>query len=552
MASVHEKPSVPLNGIVQGADNIESLDTDPENIPYHARENALPFSYGSVPVGFHTSDLNHVGDTERMENKIDSSIYLTSQSPTVDDKVNSRTYPTSHSMTVDDNDNTSIYPTNQSMTRRSNRPSISTSCPLLRKTPTREEFDDMLMERKLQAVEAKRESAKKLIESKQIRNDFVEQPRGKQVQIVEQNVPALELCPNNFHLQFVEKKRSETPTFPTAQATLSSDRCVSPYPAPGLPNSTLISGETIEDVPYFDCTIHTKEVEPHLVKFAKDSSEYWYKPNMSREEAVDLLRNVVPGTFLIRNSTTYRNAFGLVLRVAKPPAGVVTGPGYGDELVRHFLLEPTTRGVRLMGCTNEPIFTSLSAFVYEHSINQMSLPCTLIIPDQDILFTSNNQEIISKQKQIMVQGAACNVLYLFQTDMESLTGDDAVRKAVLEMYSEYKRPIPLEVHLKISGEGITLTDNTRTQFFRRHYPAKNISHFCMDPNNHLWSVAASDEGLQRSVNKSIFAFIARPLTGSKDNQCHIFCDLSSRQPASAIVSFAHKVLPLQNSGNNMI
>lgn len=552
MASVHGKSSVPLNGILQGSDKNESFESDPENIPYHARENALPFSYGSVPVGFHTSDLNHVEGTEHVEHKVNSSIYSTSQLETVDDTDNSSVYPTSHSLTVDDRDNTSIYPSSQSMTRRSNRPSISTSCPLLRKTPTREEFDDMLMERKLQSVEAKRETAKKLIECKKIRNDFVDQQKIKQVQIMEQAVPALELCPNNFHLQLVEKKRSGTPTFPTAQTTVSTERCVSPYPASSLPDCTLISEATIEDLPYFDCTIHTKEVEPHLVKFAKDSSEYWYKPNMSREEAVDLLRNVVPGTFLIRNSTTYRNAFGLVLRVAKPPAGVVTGPGYGDELVRHFLLEPTTRGVRLMGCTNEPIFTSLSAFVYEHSINQMSLPCTLLIPDQDVLFTSNNQEIMFKQKQIMVQGAACNVLYLFQSDMESLTGDDAVRKAVLEMYSEHKRPVPLEVHLKISGEGITLTDNTRTQFFRRHYPAKNISHFCMDPSNHLWSVEASDEGLQRSVNKSIFAFIARPMTGSKDNQCHIFCDLSSKQPASAIVSFAHKVLPLQNSGYKML
>ncbi|KAL7727266.1 hypothetical protein ACLKA6_016019 [Drosophila palustris] len=541
MASVHEKPYVPSNGIVQGAENDEiSSDTDTENIPYHARENALPFSYGSVPVGFHTSDLNHVGDLERVENNVHFGIYPTSASP-VKEKDNS--VPASHSM---------IPSTNHSLTRKCNRPSISTSCPLLRKTPTREEFDDMLMERKLQAVEAKREMAKKLVESKNMRNDFVEQQKGKQVQILEQTAPAVEQSANSFSMQLVEKKRSETPTFPTAPPAVSSERCVSPYPTPGVPNSTLISEEAVEQLPYFDCTTHTKEVEPHLVKFAKDSSEFWYKPNMSREEAVDLLRHVVPGTFLIRNSTTYRDAFGLVLRVAKPPAGVVTGPGYGDELVRHFLLEPTTRGVRLMGCTNEPIFTSLSAFVYEHSINQMSLPCTLIIPDQDVLLTSSNQQMLSKQKQILVQGAACNVLYLFQSDMESLTGDDAVRKAVFEMYSAPKRPTPLEVHLKISGEGITLTDNTRTQFFRRHYPARNVSHFCMDPSNHLWSVAASDEGLQRSVNKSIFAFIARPLTGSKDNQCHIFCDLSSKQPASAIVSFAHKVLPLQSSGCKML
>ena len=26
------------------------------------------------------------------------------------------------------------------------------------------------------------------------------------------------------------------------------------------------------------------------------------------------------------------------------------------ELVRHFLIEPTSKGVRLKGCTNEPVF----------------------------------------------------------------------------------------------------------------------------------------------------------------------------------------------------
>lgn len=27
-----------------------------------------------------------------------------------------------------------------------------------------------------------------------------------------------------------------------------------------------------------------------------------------------------------------------------------------NELVRHFLIEPTTKGVRLKGCPNEPVF----------------------------------------------------------------------------------------------------------------------------------------------------------------------------------------------------
>lgn len=124
-----------------------------------------------------------------------------------------------------------------------------------------------------------------------------------------------------------------------------------------------------------------QEVAPQFVKFARDSSKYWYKPNISREEAIALLRNAPPGTFVVRDSTTFANAYGLVVKVAHPPPGVQSKGPNSEELVRHFLVEPTIRGVRLKGCSNEPVFTSLSALVYQHSITPLALPCRLIIPD---------------------------------------------------------------------------------------------------------------------------------------------------------------------------
>lgn len=95
-----------------------------------------------------------------------------------------------------------------------------------------------------------------------------------------------------------------------------------------------------------------------------------------------MLRHAAPGTFIVRDSTTFANAYGLVIKVAYPPPGVQQKGPPGDELVRHFLVEPTTRGVRLKGCANEPVFTSLSALVYQHSITQLALPCKLMIPDR--------------------------------------------------------------------------------------------------------------------------------------------------------------------------
>lgn len=51
-----------------------------------------------------------------------------------------------------------------------------------------------------------------------------------------------------------------------------------------------------------------------------------------------------------------------------------------NEYVRHFLIEPSSKGVKLKGCPNEPVFGSLPALVYQHSITPLALPCRLIIP----------------------------------------------------------------------------------------------------------------------------------------------------------------------------
>lgn len=198
-------------------------------------------------------------------------------------------------------------------------------------------------------------------------------------------------------------------------------------------------------------------------RFVRDSSKYWYKPTISRDEASALLRNAAPGTFFVRDSTTFAKSYGLVVKVAYPPPNVQPKGPHGDELVRHFLVEPTTRGVRLKGCANEPVFTSLSALVYQHSITPLALPCKLVIPDHDM----HSLDVHSPaQQQLISQGAACNVLYLFTCETESLTGPEAVRKAISLMYSCKPLPTPTMVHFKVSHQGVTLTDNSRQLFFR--------------------------------------------------------------------------------------
>ena len=71
-----------------------------------------------------------------------------------------------------------------------------------------------------------------------------------------------------------------------------------------------------------------------------------------------LLRDKPPGTFLIRDSNNFPGAYGLALKVDKPPANVQIKAGADplNELVRHFLIEPTPKGVRIKGCVNERVF----------------------------------------------------------------------------------------------------------------------------------------------------------------------------------------------------
>ncbi|XP_048774490.1 tensin-1-like isoform X4 [Ostrea edulis] len=266
-------------------------------------------------------------------------------------------------------------------------------------------------------------------------------------------------------------------------------------------------------------------------KFVKDTSKFWYKPNISREEAIQLLKDKPPGTFVVRDSNSFPGAFGLALKVATVPANVQTKSS-GDpsvDLVRHFLIEPTPKGVRLRGCNNEPVFGSLASLVYQHSLTPLALPCKLALPEPDTIHDHvdgpTSPDIPSSAAALLAQGAACNVLYLNSVDTESLTGPQAVAKAIKQTFDGNHKPKQTVVHFKVSNQGITLTDNQRKLFFRRHYPVSSVTYCGMDP-----------EG------KQIFGFVAKKQSGGNDNTCHLFAELDPGQPASAIVNFVTKVM----------
>ncbi|XP_077515757.1 focal adhesion protein tensin isoform X7 [Amblyomma americanum] len=293
------------------------------------------------------------------------------------------------------------------------------------------------------------------------------------------------------------------------------------------------------------------EVIHHHPVFVKDTSKYWYKPNISREEAIHVLKTKPPGTFIVRDSNSFPGAFGLALKVASPPPNVQNRTGdLSNELVRHFLIEPTAKGVRLKGCANEPVFGSLSALVYQHSITPLALPCRLLLPESeiggepfwkgDVVDSTTAPTTAATASSLLQQGAACNVLYLCTMDMESLTGPQAVRRAMAELLAISPPPVPTVVHFKVSSQGITLTDNNRKLFFRRHYALNAISFCGTDPDDRRWTQKDEDAGV--TVTARCFGFVARKPASKTDNQCHLFAELDPEQPASAIVNFVGKVM----------
>ncbi|XP_074835077.1 tensin-4 [Carettochelys insculpta] len=248
----------------------------------------------------------------------------------------------------------------------------------------------------------------------------------------------------------------------------------------------------------------SKDGQPTM-KFVMDTSKYWFKPNLTRDQAIQLLKEADPGAFLVRDSTSYRGSFGLAMKVLSSPSSCKTG--------------------------------SLSAFVYQHAIMPLALPCRLAIPTQDFASGENSSEIPEESPPAeRKKTAACNVLYLSSVRVESLTGCSAVQKAVSATLELQTLPTPTIVHFKVTEQGITLTDVQRKVFFRRHYPLATLSFCSMDPENRKW---------QKFCKSSrIFGFVAKSQTDA-ENLCHLFAEYDTVQPASLVIDLISKLLPEQ-------
>uniref|UniRef100_A0A8C4NYL7 Tensin 1b n=1 Tax=Dicentrarchus labrax TaxID=13489 RepID=A0A8C4NYL7_DICLA len=340
-----------------------------------------------------------------------------------------------------------------------------------------------------------------------------------------------------FQPQLPEKRRMSSGDRPNGALSYGTLNGKIMSPASG--GSTPSYFHTLSDFSRFNMPDGSPESRLN-VKFVQDTSKFWYKPEISREQAIGLLREREPGAFVIRDSHSFRGAYGLAMKVASPPPSVHQSKK-GDitnELVRHFLIESSPKGVKLKGCPNEPYFGCLSALVYQHAITPLALPCKLLIPTTDLIEEVPEVATTNPLADRLKQGAACNVLYINSVEMESLTGPQAIAKAISETLAAASPPTATVVHFKVSSQGITLTDNQRKLFFRRHYPTNTVTFCDTDPQDRKWN---KPEG----GTAKLFGFVARKQGSTTDNVSHLFAEMDPDQPANAIVNFVLKMIGSQ-------
>lgn len=278
-----------------------------------------------------------------------------------------------------------------------------------------------------------------------------------------------------------------------------------------------------------------RDMQPTM-KFVMDTSKYWFKPSITREQAIELLRKEEPGAFVVRDSSSFRGSFGLALKVQEAPAPAQNrSEEDSSDLVRHFLIESSAKGVHLKGADEEPYFGSLSAFVCQHSIMPLALPCKLAIPHKELGGGDGASDPTTDGRaSSLKRSAGCHVLYVSSVSVETLTGALAVQKAISTILERDVLPTPTVVHFKVTEQGITLTDVQRKVFFRRHYPLSTLRFCGMDPEQRKW---------QKYCKPSwIFGFVAKSQTNAQENVCHLFAEYDMVQSASQVISLVGALL----------
>ncbi|CAH8554370.1 unnamed protein product [Schistosoma turkestanicum] len=299
-----------------------------------------------------------------------------------------------------------------------------------------------------------------------------------------------------------------------------------------------------------------------------DTSKYWYLPGISRPDVIALLRDKEPGSFVIRNSNTYADSFGLALKIPPSSPRVMSNKEDAQsEWVRHFLIgtvpmqDGRGNGVHLRGFSSDPTFPSLAAFVHYHIQKQGALPCTLRLPvltNQTLLY--NQQRTTSLNEQTGVYGIdpslqtilpttstmTTEMLYLGSIEVDRLENMNAAIRAINKIFnlsqsSANGLPKRCEVQIKvIPYEGIIFSEKYKRALWRKLIKPNNLLWCGMDPENREFNdPELRSKGMYGS---KIFALVARKQRfWLHENVVYVFCESDQHHSAMNLVRFINSL-----------
>ncbi|XP_049304005.1 uncharacterized protein LOC109579420 [Bactrocera dorsalis] len=255
-----------------------------KNIPYHARETALPFTYGDISEGLTQSQLKHV------ESIFDESQFENDKQPFL--KETNSLYNLGETAMIQD-----VYLKKKIANNEKLQQSYDNSINKNNQTGKRE----LLSKNKLiNNIVRSGNNTRKLSEN--VHNRIILEQNEISNELLDTSHNGLNLNRENSKDQPIPEtkdlKRCQAPSFPYEEITSFLNRSTSPYPT----FSAQICSTNVKNKK--ECKIVTKNITDTNTNFAKDTSNFWYKPHITREEALILLGNAKPGSFILRNSTS--------------------------------------------------------------------------------------------------------------------------------------------------------------------------------------------------------------------------------------------------------
>ncbi|KAF7260116.1 hypothetical protein EG68_02345 [Paragonimus skrjabini miyazakii] len=337
-----------------------------------------------------------------------------------------------------------------------------------------------------------------------------------------------------------------------------------------------------------------KENPYDIFQVARNTSMFWYLPDITASAARSYLDNKPPWSFIVRRSTE-PDAYKLSFKIGNGSIQrIVIDKTRNGFLIRNFrpiqhypsvlhlvvaLCSPNSLlpcPLRLPNCnitTNRPPVRMASEEVLRNEVPEVSTlhrtnslrnsrrqaisppewkePYRLShIPQSSRIYDSTRSrrvvQISWPARVLLPQGAACKLFYFGQFGVGNLSGPHAIRICVDHIFDRQAlRPSmqPILIQFRVNDSGLTVVDLTQRAFSQRYYPITFLLYIGPDPLYRKWTPAERQMG--DLLECAFFGFISHnPNATPGNNQCHILAEHDPSESVQVICDFTNRYLNL--------